>query len=64
MPRARARYRLQAMLNFTTSEVHKPFAPLFKADTSAERRQKLREALALRLPPEGLLHPSSAARGH
>lgn len=45
---SRERYRVQAMLNFITAEVHKPFAPLFKADTPVDRRQEQRDALALR----------------
>jgi glutathione S-transferase len=33
------RYRLMEMLNYITSEVHKAFSPLFKADTPADARK-------------------------
>jgi glutathione S-transferase len=43
------RYRLQEWLNYVTSELHKGFSPLFKANTPAEYKEVLKEALAGRL---------------
>jgi glutathione S-transferase len=43
------RYRLQEWLNYVTSELHKGFSPLFKANTPAEYKETLKEALAGRL---------------
>jgi glutathione S-transferase len=40
------RYRLQEWLNYVTSEIHKGFSPLFKANTPAEYKEVLKEALA------------------
>ena len=42
------RYRLQEMLNFITSEIHKGFSPLFDPTMSAEMKQGFREKLAKR----------------
>jgi glutathione S-transferase len=43
------RYRLMEMLNYITSEVHKGFSPLFKADTPAEARKIAVDNLAKKL---------------
>ena len=42
------RYRLQEMLNFITSEIHKGFSPLFDPAMSAEMKQGFKEKLAKR----------------
>ena len=42
------RYRLQEMLNFITSEIHKGFSPLFDPAMSAEMKQGFKEKLAER----------------
>jgi glutathione S-transferase len=42
------RYRLQELLNFLTSEVHKQFSPLFKPSTPEEYKKISRENLASR----------------
>jgi len=42
------RYRLQELLNFLTSEVHKQFSPLFKPNTPEEYKKISRENLAAR----------------
>lgn len=42
------RYRVQAMLNFISTEVHKQFTPLFKPDTPAETRAAQVELLGRR----------------
>jgi glutathione S-transferase len=42
------RYRLQELLNFLTSEIHKQFSPLFKPNTPEEYKKISRENLALR----------------
>ena len=42
------RYRLQEMLNFITSEIHKGFSPLFDPTMSAEMKQGFKEKLAKR----------------
>ncbi len=42
------RYRLQELLNFLTSEVHKQFSPLFKPNTPEEYKKISRENLASR----------------
>ena len=42
------RYRLQEMLNFITSEIHKGFSPLFDPTMSAEMKQGFKEKLAER----------------
>jgi glutathione S-transferase len=39
------RYRLMEMLNYITSEVHKAFSPLFKADTPADARKSAVDTL-------------------
>jgi len=43
-----ARYRVMEWLNFITSEVHKPFGALFKADAHEAIRQSAREGLERR----------------
>jgi glutathione S-transferase len=43
------RYRLMEILNYITSEVHKAFSPLFKADTPAEARKIAADNLAKKL---------------
>jgi glutathione S-transferase len=43
-----ARYRLQEWLNFLTSEIHKQFSPLFKANTPEDYKAIARENLAAR----------------
>jgi glutathione S-transferase len=40
-----ARYRLQEWLNFTTSELHKNFAPLFYPDTPEEYKATIKQRL-------------------
>lgn len=40
------RYRLQEWLNFISSEVHKPFSPMFSPAATDETRQAQRELLA------------------
>ena len=42
------RYRLQEMLNFITSEIHKGFSPLFDPAMSAEMKRGFKEKLAKR----------------
>ncbi|TXH04533.1 MAG: glutathione transferase GstA [Nevskiaceae bacterium] len=42
------RYRVQAMLNFISTEVHKQFTPLFKPDTPTETRAAQVELLGRR----------------
>jgi glutathione S-transferase len=44
-----ARYRLMEILNFITSEVHKGYSPLFKADTPPDARKIALDNLAKRL---------------
>jgi glutathione S-transferase len=39
------RYRLMEILNFITSEMHKGFSPLFKADTQADARKSAVDTL-------------------
>jgi glutathione S-transferase len=39
------RYRLMEILNFITSEMHKGFSPLFKADTPADARKSAVDTL-------------------
>jgi glutathione S-transferase len=43
------RYKLQSLLNFITSELHKGFSPLFKPGVPAETQQAARDGLANRL---------------
>ena len=43
-----ARYRLQEMLNFITSEIHKGFSPLFDATLSADVKEVFKDKLAKR----------------
>lgn len=43
-----ARYRLQEWLNFTTSELHKQFSPLFAPNTPAEYKEIQKEKLGKR----------------
>jgi glutathione S-transferase len=43
------RYRLMEMLNYISSEVHKGFSPLFKADTPADARKMAVDNLAKKL---------------
>lgn len=43
------RYQLQSWLNFITSEIHKGYSPLFKAELSADAKGVLRDQLAKRL---------------
>lgn len=40
-----ARYRLQEMLGYINSELHKTYSPLFKAETPAETKQERKEYL-------------------
>ena len=40
-----ARYRLQEMLGYINSEIHKTYSPLFKADTPPELKQQHKETL-------------------
>ena len=40
-----ARYRLQEMLNFVTSEIHKGFSPLFDETLSADAKQNFKDKL-------------------
>ena len=42
------RYRLQELLNFLTSEIHKQFSPLFKPNTPEEYKKISKENLASR----------------
>jgi glutathione S-transferase len=42
------RYRLQEMLNFISTEVHKQFSPLFNPATPAEQRQVLMDKIGTR----------------
>lgn len=42
------RYRLQEMLNFITSEIHKTFTPLFHDDAAPEWKQAAKDTLAQR----------------
>ena len=42
------RYRLQELLNFLTSEIHKQFSPLFKPNTPEEYKRISKENLASR----------------
>ncbi|WP_019142269.1 glutathione transferase GstA [Noviherbaspirillum massiliense] len=42
------RYRLQSWLNFITSEIHKGFSPLFKAEMPPEAKRIFRDQLARR----------------
>lgn len=44
-----ARYRVEEWQNFITSELHKSFAPLFKADTSADTKAWFSKLLQARL---------------
>ncbi|NVJ18999.1 glutathione transferase GstA [Myxococcus sp. AM010] len=44
-----ARYRLQEMLNFISTEIHKGFSPLFNPAYPDEGKRLTRERLALRL---------------
>ncbi|HEX9461729.1 MAG TPA: glutathione transferase GstA [Alphaproteobacteria bacterium] len=48
-PGSLERYRLAEWLNFTTSELHKGFTPLFKPNTADEYKKIARETLATRL---------------
>src|SRR5262249_36437463 len=43
-----ARYRLQEWLNFITSELHKSFSPLFRANTPEDYKPIIRENLGAR----------------
>jgi glutathione S-transferase len=43
------RYKLQSMLNFISTEVHKGFAPLFKPGMPPEAQQMAKDGLANRL---------------
>jgi glutathione S-transferase len=43
------RYKLQSLLNFITSELHKGFGPLFKPGVPAETQQAARDGLTNRL---------------
>ena len=43
-----ARYRLQEMLNFITTEIHKGFAPLFDETLSADAKQNFKDKLGKR----------------
>lgn len=42
------RYRLQEWLNFTTSELHKQFSPMFAANTPAEYKEILKDKISKR----------------
>jgi glutathione S-transferase len=42
------RYRMQELLNFLATEIHKGFGPLFKPDSSDGEKQRTRERLAVR----------------
>lgn len=42
------RYKLQEWLNFITAEIHKQYAPLFKADAAAEWKQFATDKLSQR----------------
>jgi glutathione S-transferase len=44
-----ARYQLQSMLNFTTSELHKPLGSMFSKDLHDDTRRATKERLAGRL---------------
>jgi len=44
-----ARYKLQEWLNFISTEIHKTFSPLFKADTPEVVKESQKTKLALRL---------------
>ena len=44
-----ARYQLQSLLHFISTEIHKNFAPLFKPGMPAEAQQMARDSLAGRL---------------
>ncbi len=44
-----ARYRLQSVLNFIATELHKNFSPLFDPTTAEVTRQQFRQRLANRL---------------
>ncbi len=48
-PGAFERYQLQEWLGFISSELHKGCVPLFKPDTPADYKQRLKEDLAARL---------------
>jgi glutathione S-transferase len=43
------RYKMMSWLNFTTSELHKGFSPLFNAKVSDDSKAALRDRLRLRL---------------
>jgi glutathione S-transferase len=43
------RYRLMEMLNFISTELHKAFSPLFKANSPEESKQLARDAITNRL---------------
>jgi glutathione S-transferase len=47
-PGTMERYRVQEWLNFTTSELHKTFAPLFRPTTPDDFKPTLRDLLAQR----------------
>jgi glutathione S-transferase len=42
------RYRLQEWLNFTTSELHKQFSPMFAASTPADYKEMLKDRVSRR----------------
>jgi glutathione S-transferase len=44
-----ARYRLQSLLNFVSTELHKSFSPLFNPAAGADWKQAARDTLARRL---------------